>query len=151
MSDTPRTEALERIRDLQPAALGYIRRNGFVMDKLGPLPDDATELDRWKVLAFSLYSDLCEVSMEAERLLDAEAAATPQVQADPPAEGLRGAVQRLVDADDIDMNCGWDSPACHFCNVETYSSKRPHANDCPWAALKRTLADTPAAKPEARR
>lgn len=63
------TARLEQIRDLQPNAVAYLRRHGFVMDKVGPLAEDATELDRWKVLAFSLYTDLVEASTVAESLL----------------------------------------------------------------------------------
>lgn len=68
---------LERIRDLQPEAVATIRRHGFVFDKMGPLADDATELDRWKMLAFSLYTDLVEASTIAENLLEDEAGAAP--------------------------------------------------------------------------
>ena len=64
--------ALERIRDLQPNAVAYIRRNGFVFDKVGPLAEDASEVDRWKVLAFSLYTDLVEANMIAVAALAAE-------------------------------------------------------------------------------
>ncbi len=66
----PYIEHLQRIQDLQPNALAYMRSRGFVMDKLGPLSDDAPELDRWKVLAFSLYTDLVEASTHAERILE---------------------------------------------------------------------------------
>ena len=77
--DSPRTplpdselEWLQAIQDLQPNALAYMRSRGYVMDVVGPLPDDASELDRWKVLAFSLYTDLVQASTLAERLLTEE-------------------------------------------------------------------------------
>jgi len=56
-------EALERITQQQPRALGYIRREGFVFD--GNLVD----YEGWKKLAFSLYSDLCEVDSIARNAL----------------------------------------------------------------------------------
>lgn len=66
---------LERIRDLQPEAVEMLRRHGFVFDKVGPLTDDAAELDRWKVLAFSLYTDIVEASTIAEHIIEREAEA----------------------------------------------------------------------------
>lgn len=54
---------------------------------------------------------------------------------------LLEASRTLIEADDIDMNCGWDNPSCHFCNVDTYDNKRPHADDCPWAAFKKAVRD----------
>lgn len=66
----PDTESLQHIVALQPQALGYIQKNGFVMDKIGPLDEQATELDRWKVLAFSLYTDVCEAALIAENLIE---------------------------------------------------------------------------------
>lgn len=69
--DSGVVEALCRIRDLQPKAVAYLRANGFVMDVLGPLDSQSSELDRWKVAAFSLYTDLCEANAIAERVLEA--------------------------------------------------------------------------------
>jgi hypothetical protein len=58
----------------------------------------------------------------------------------PPVKTLVEASKALVEADDIDMNCGWDSPSCHFCLEDTYSRNGgPHADDCPWAAFKEAL------------
>lgn len=68
IGDTAR-EALEQIAALQEEAVAYMRQHGFVIDVVGPLAPDATELDRWKVLAFSLYSDLCEARAIAKLLI----------------------------------------------------------------------------------
>lgn len=38
-----------------------MRANGYVFDNLD---------DRWQKLAFTFYTDIAELSMEAERLLD---------------------------------------------------------------------------------
>ena len=62
----PSVEVLRKIAGLQQKALGYIERYGFIFDRLGPLTDDSSELDRWKVLAFSLYTDLASASINAE-------------------------------------------------------------------------------------
>ena len=62
-------EALARISEIQPRAIAYVRGHGFVFDRLGPIPADADELTRWKVLAFSLYSDLCEADAIARGAL----------------------------------------------------------------------------------
>ena len=70
-------EALSKVQAFQPVALDYIRRNGFVINVVGPLTDESIELDRWKVLAFSLYSDLCEVNAEAEHALAAHRSSDP--------------------------------------------------------------------------
>jgi hypothetical protein len=60
-------EALERIAEIQPRVLGYIRANGFVWadkDSIG------TEPGNWQHLAFSIYSDLCEVDSIARNALE---------------------------------------------------------------------------------
>lgn len=64
-------ERLQRISALQPEAVEMLRRHGFVMDRVGPLDDNATELDRWKMLAFSLYTDIVEASVTADHILEA--------------------------------------------------------------------------------
>jgi len=56
-------ECLEKAAQAQPKALGYVRANGFVFDDIGSEPGN------WKHLAFSLYSDLCEINADAESLL----------------------------------------------------------------------------------
>src|SRR5437588_6378303 len=40
-----KTAALEQLSVLQPNKLAYLRTHRFVMDKVGPLPPDASELD----------------------------------------------------------------------------------------------------------
>lgn len=55
--------ALRRIAEQQPRVLAYIRREGFVFD--GNLVD----YTGWKKLAFSVYSDLCEVDSIARAAL----------------------------------------------------------------------------------
>lgn len=64
------THELEQIRDLRTKALGYIQEHGFTLDTVGPLTPDADEITRWKVLAFSLYTDLVEASNLAEHLIE---------------------------------------------------------------------------------
>ena len=63
-------EGLDKIKGLQPKAVDTFRRYGFVFDVIGPI-DHPDELTRWKVLAFSLYTDLCEAEGEARALLAA--------------------------------------------------------------------------------
>ena len=94
-------DLLRRIQHLQPSAVAYLRRNGFVMDVVGPLAEDAGELDRWKVLAFSLYTDLAEASTLAERILESDDVALPEREAAASAEALRAALEladRLANA-----------------------------------------------------
>jgi hypothetical protein len=79
-------ERLRRISELQPEAVAVLRKHGFVMDKVGPLADDADELTRWKVLAFSLYSDIVEASTIADHILEAEYEAGGSVASPEPDE-----------------------------------------------------------------
>jgi hypothetical protein len=55
--------ALDKVMDAQPAALRMIRENGFVFDDIGREPGN------WKHLAFSLYTDICELSTLAHHAL----------------------------------------------------------------------------------
>lgn len=48
---------------IQPRALAYIQKEGFVFDNLD---------DPWQKLAFSLYTDLCEIESRARHLLEEE-------------------------------------------------------------------------------
>lgn len=64
-------EALGRIAMSQDRALRYIKDNGFVFDDIGKEPGN------WKHLAFSLYSDLCEVDTWAHAALDLPLGETP--------------------------------------------------------------------------
>lgn len=57
-------EALERIAEQQQKTLGWIRANGIVFD--GPL---GTDPSNWQQVAFSIYSDLCEVDTIARSAL----------------------------------------------------------------------------------
>ena len=56
--------ALERIAEQQPKTLAMIRRNGFVFDDIGAEPGN------WQHLAFSIYTDLCEVDSIARAALE---------------------------------------------------------------------------------
>jgi hypothetical protein len=56
-------EALEELEPLQQKALAYIGANGFVFDDIGNEPGN------WKHLAFSLYTDLCQVDSVARAAL----------------------------------------------------------------------------------
>jgi hypothetical protein len=51
--------ALERIAHQQQLTLAMIRDNGFVFTDIGREPGN------WQHLAFSIYTDLCEVDMWA--------------------------------------------------------------------------------------
>jgi hypothetical protein len=62
-------EALERIEQVQPEALGYIRHHGFKWEGLGSI---GVEPGNWQHLAFSLYSDLSRCSSIALRALQEE-------------------------------------------------------------------------------
>jgi len=53
----------------QPAALFYFKRNGFVFDRNLSSPD-LDEVGRWQKLAFSLYSDLCELELNVRQMFD---------------------------------------------------------------------------------
>lgn len=55
--------ALERIAEQQPLTLAMIRHNGFVFDSIGREPGN------WQHLAFTIYTDLCEVDSIARTVL----------------------------------------------------------------------------------
>lgn len=57
-------DALFRIADTQQAALAIIRSNGFVFEDIGQEPGN------WQHLAFTLYSEICEVDIIARHALD---------------------------------------------------------------------------------
>lgn len=64
-------EALEKIKTQQPKVLAYIALNGFKFATPLQKPDnERTEAERWEKLAFSIYSDLCEVDTIASFALD---------------------------------------------------------------------------------
>ena len=54
-------EALERIAAKQPETLETLRANGIVLDDL---------TDKWQKVAFTIYSDLCEVDIWARQALE---------------------------------------------------------------------------------
>jgi hypothetical protein len=56
-------EALERIAQQQQQTLAMIERNGFVFTDLGHAPGN------WQHLAFTIYTDLCEVDSIARAAL----------------------------------------------------------------------------------
>ena len=60
--------ALKRICELQPKALSYIRREGFIFEVDG----DHKYLAEWQELAFSLYCDLCEANWICRGVLEEE-------------------------------------------------------------------------------
>ena len=65
----PWIAALERIAEQQGKTLAMIERNGFVFDDIGAEPGN------WQHLAFSIYTDLCEVdSIARSALAELEAA-----------------------------------------------------------------------------
>jgi len=64
--------ALEEVAEAQPATLENLRSNGVVFD--GPLGNDPKN---WQHVAFSIYTDLCEVDSIARAALDALAADAP--------------------------------------------------------------------------
>lgn len=55
--------ALERIKAQQPETLRMIESNGFVFDSIGNEPGN------WQHLAFSVYTDLCQVDTYASQAL----------------------------------------------------------------------------------
>lgn len=57
------TADLEAIAAQQPKTLAMIRANGFVFDSIGKEPGN------WQHLAFSIYTDLCEVDTIARAAL----------------------------------------------------------------------------------
>lgn len=59
--------ALRQIAEMQPRVLGYIRDNGFVFTDMGREPGN------WQHLAFSIYTDLCEMDMIARGALTEDA------------------------------------------------------------------------------
>jgi hypothetical protein len=58
-------EALERIAEQRQMTLRMIERNGFVFESIGREPGN------WQHLAFSIYTDLCEVDGIARAALAA--------------------------------------------------------------------------------
>ncbi len=58
-------EALQRISQQQPKTLAVIESNGFVFDSVGNEPGN------WQHLAFTIYTDLCEVDTIARAALEA--------------------------------------------------------------------------------
>lgn len=54
---------LRRVADKQPEVLAMIRREGFVFDSIGKEPGN------WQHLAFSLYTELCELDVIARSAL----------------------------------------------------------------------------------
>ena len=56
-------EALEAVAAQQPKTLAMIEANGFVFDDIGKEPGN------WQHLAFSIYTDLCEVDSIARAAL----------------------------------------------------------------------------------
>ena len=72
--ESPVWEFIAEVIEAQPRALEMIRRNGFVFETQLDKPDgDRSPAELWEKLAFSLYSNLCELTNGAELLL-AEAA-----------------------------------------------------------------------------
>ena len=59
--------ALREIADQQPKTLEMIRANGFVFDSIGAEPGN------WQHLAFTIYTDLCEVDTLARAALEGDA------------------------------------------------------------------------------
>lgn len=57
-------QALEEIAKAQPRTLRWLELNGVVFD--GPLGTDPSD---WQQVAFSIYTDLCEVDMIARQAL----------------------------------------------------------------------------------
>lgn len=57
-------EAIERIAEQQPKTLATLRHHGIVFD--GPLGNDPKN---WQHVAFSIYTDLCEVDTIARAAL----------------------------------------------------------------------------------
>jgi hypothetical protein len=52
-------QALQRIAEQQPGTLATIEHNGFVFDSIGREPGN------WQHLAFTIYTDLCQVDLIA--------------------------------------------------------------------------------------
>ncbi len=62
-------EGLRLIAEQQALTIAMIQHNGFVFDDIGREPGN------WKHLAFSIYTDLCEVDTIVRALLDDEGTA----------------------------------------------------------------------------
>lgn len=60
-------DALEAISQQQPKTLETLRSHGIVFD--GPLGNDPKN---WQIVAFSIYTDLCEVDMWARAALESD-------------------------------------------------------------------------------
>lgn len=71
------TDALKRIAAQQPKTLETLRSHGIVFD--GPL---GTDPKNWQHVAFSIYTDLCEVDSWANEALVTIHAAEPEDQGD---------------------------------------------------------------------
>ena len=73
-------EALARIADQQPKTLAMIERNGFVFDSIGREPGN------WQHLAFTIYSNLCEVDVIARVALGEDLSTRAALAAAAPGE-----------------------------------------------------------------
>lgn len=69
------TQALRTIKGIQPQALTTIIAHGFIFarDIAKPI-EELDEVARWEKLAFTLYTDLCEVESLARAALDDDTA-----------------------------------------------------------------------------
>lgn len=70
--DSILVEALGKIAQQQPMTLDMIRANGFVFDSIGREPGN------WQYLAFTIYTDLCEVDSIARAALEQFQESKPQ-------------------------------------------------------------------------
>jgi hypothetical protein len=55
---------LQHIAEAQPTALKIIEENGFVFEDIGKEPGN------WQHLAFTLYTEICEIDLSVRRALD---------------------------------------------------------------------------------
>lgn len=62
---------LRSIARKQPEVLVIIRDNGFVFDDIGKEPGN------WQHLAFTLYSEICQIDVLARQALDIELGEEP--------------------------------------------------------------------------
>lgn len=88
-------DALQAVRTRQQDTLGWLRENGIVFD--GPL---GTDPKNWQQVAFSIYTDLCEVECIA-------AAVSPERTSGPTCERCGGS-----GCTDVDGTDSYDCPVC---------------------------------------
>ena len=82
----------EKIAGFQPKALAIIEGNGFVFEDIGREPGN------WQHLAFTLYTEICEIETIARRIAGADDQKDPPILRDAKRSGYR--ISRIAGKDE---------------------------------------------------